>query len=296
MLYGKRGTMMNILGNANKRKSGLAVVCSLFLAVQPCGCGREENILLIGTAGGRDIEMSADAGEEVPLLRKGSSDFAPDQQQMEQQLSAGQQVEQLSARPQMESEQETEAEDEMPIRIYVCGAVVNPGVVSVPEGSRVEDALLEAGGFTSEALRQALNLADWVYDGQMLYFPAEGEDLDSLRAGGWPEYGLGGRQGAGLNVGAGWNMGGRQDADGGFNTDGNRSEESSSSQTSGLVNINTADTALLITLPGIGESRARDIIAYREENGGFAKCEDIMRVSGIKTSVYEKICDRITVK
>lgn len=287
---------MNILGNANKRKSGLAVVCSLFLAVQPCGCGREENILLIGTAGGRDIEMSADAGEEVPLLRKGSSDFAPDQQQMEQQLSAGQQVEQLSARPQMESEQETEAEDEMPIRIYVCGAVVNPGVVSVPEGSRVEDALLEAGGFTSEALRQALNLADWVYDGQMLYFPAEGEDLDSLRAGGWPEYGLGGRQGAGLNVGAGWNMGGRQDADGGFNTDGNRSEESSSSQTSGLVNINTADTALLITLPGIGESRARDIIAYREENGGFAKCEDIMRVSGIKTSVYEKICDRITVK
>lgn len=228
---------MNILGNTNKRKHGAAVVCSLFLAVLLCGCGREENILLIGAAGGQDIEMSADMDEEVPLLQEGSSDFSPDQPQTEQgqQLSAGQQVEQL-------------------IRIYVCGAVVNPGVVSVPEGSRVEDALLEAGGFTSEALQQALNLADWVHDGQMLYFPAEGEELDSRR------------------------------------------EESSPAQASGLVNINTADAALLITLPGIGESRAQDIIAYREENGGFAKCEDIMRVSGIKTSVYEKICDRITVK
>lgn len=64
----------------------------------------------------------------------------------------------------------------------------------------------------------------------------------------------------------------------------------------GLVNINTADAAQLCTLPGIGESRAADIIAYREANGGFGACEDIMRVSGIKESVYRKISDRITVK
>lgn len=65
---------------------------------------------------------------------------------------------------------------------------------------------------------------------------------------------------------------------------------------SGLININTADAAQLCTLPGIGESRAADIIAYRESHGGFAACEDIMRVSGIKESVYSKISSRITVK
>lgn len=63
----------------------------------------------------------------------------------------------------------------------------------------------------------------------------------------------------------------------------------------GLVNINTADIAQLCTLPGIGESRAADIIAYREAHGGFAACEDIMQVSGIKESVYNKISGRITV-
>lgn len=65
---------------------------------------------------------------------------------------------------------------------------------------------------------------------------------------------------------------------------------------SGLVNINTADAAALCTLPGVGESRAGDIIAYREANGGFESCEDIMKVPGIKTAMYEKIRDRITVK
>lgn len=61
----------------------------------------------------------------------------------------------------------------------------------------------------------------------------------------------------------------------------------------GLVNINTADEAALCTLSGIGESRARDILRYREENGPFKTGEDIMKVPGIKTSVYNRIKDRI---
>lgn len=63
----------------------------------------------------------------------------------------------------------------------------------------------------------------------------------------------------------------------------------------GLVNINTADEELLCTLPGIGSSRAQDIISYREDNGAFESKEDIMKVSGIKESAYSKICDKITV-
>ena len=64
----------------------------------------------------------------------------------------------------------------------------------------------------------------------------------------------------------------------------------------GLVNINTADKEALCTLPGIGEAKAEDILHYREEYGSFGSCEDIMLVPGIKTSVYNKIKEKITVK
>lgn len=68
-----------------------------------------------------------------------------------------------------------------------------------------------------------------------------------------------------------------------------------SPQTAAPVNINTAGVSELTTLSGIGEAKARDIISYRERNGPFETAEDIMKVSGIKTSAYEKIRDAITV-
>ena len=64
---------------------------------------------------------------------------------------------------------------------------------------------------------------------------------------------------------------------------------------SGLVNINTASKEQLMTLPGIGESRAEDILRYREESGGFETIEDIMKVSGIKDAAFQKIKDSIVV-
>ena len=67
-------------------------------------------------------------------------------------------------------------------------------------------------------------------------------------------------------------------------------------QQKGLINLNTADVTLLCTLPGIGESRAGDIILYRQEHGGFESVEEIKKVSGIKDSIYNKIKDRITVE
>lgn len=62
----------------------------------------------------------------------------------------------------------------------------------------------------------------------------------------------------------------------------------------GLININTADISSLTTLTGIGEVRAKDIITYREKNGDFKSPEDIMKVPGIKDSLYSKIKDKIT--
>lgn len=64
-------------------------------------------------------------------------------------------------------------------------------------------------------------------------------------------------------------------------------------EAAGMVNLNTADIAALCTLPGIGEARAGDIIAYREKNGGFQDVEEIMNVSGIKEATFDKIKDKI---
>ncbi len=70
----------------------------------------------------------------------------------------------------------------------------------------------------------------------------------------------------------------------------------SESEGDGLVNINTATVSELTTLPGIGESRAKDVIAYREEHGGFSSIEEVKEISGIKDAVFEKIRDKIKVQ
>jgi competence protein ComEA len=72
-------------------------------------------------------------------------------------------------------------------------------------------------------------------------------------------------------------------------------EVSNSSSGKGKVNINTAGESELMTLPGIGESKAKAIISYRKESGGFKSIEDIMNIPGIKTSAFSKIKEYICV-
>ncbi len=139
------------------------------------------------------------------------------------------------------------------IFVFVCGAVVNPGLVELPEGSRIADALEKAGGFTENADISYVNLASVVSDGQKIYFPEIGENL--------PE----------------------------------ESGQETGDSADGRVNINTAGREVLCSLPGIGDAKAEAIIAYRDENGPFSKPEDIMNVSGIGESLYEKIRNRICV-
>ncbi len=73
-------------------------------------------------------------------------------------------------------------------------------------------------------------------------------------------------------------------------------EQRESVAASGLININTAGVELLCSLPGIGETKAADIVAYREAHGEFQNKEELMKVSGIKQSAYDKLCDKITVE
>ena len=61
------------------------------------------------------------------------------------------------------------------------------------------------------------------------------------------------------------------------------------------MNLNRADKSALMTLTGIGETRAEAILAYRETHGGFSSVEELMQVEGIKEKTYEKLKDKITV-
>ncbi|MBR4515523.1 MAG: helix-hairpin-helix domain-containing protein [Lachnospiraceae bacterium] len=145
---------------------------------------------------------------------------------------------------------------------YVCGAVVMPGVYYLTEGSRKQEAVLAAGGFTEAAAQSFVNLAERVKDGEKIYIPTE----DELEAGKLP-------------------------VDSDFDTDAGTSAEADS----GLINLNTADKNQLMTLPGIGEAKADSIIAYRDGHGGFKSPEEILEVQGIKDGIYNKIKDKVTV-
>ena len=169
-----------------------------------------------------------------------------------------------------ETEQETIAqptdsaiEEEVMIMVDVAGAVMAPSVVELPEGSRVFEAVEKAGGLTKDADTGTINQDEILADGQKIYIPTKQEVKESTN-------------GSGYSVGS-------------------SSSSGSGSVRSGLININTADSAALQQLPGVGPATADKIISYRDENGKFKNIEDIKNVSGIGEKTFEKMKKKITV-
>ena len=186
--------------------------------------------------------------------------------------------------------------------VHIYGAVVNPGVYELQEGSRIYQAVSAADGFAEEACQDYVNQARQVSDGMKIWIPTEKEPAKLLTSSG---DGKGGTDGLGGSSAGTVNVSGPYGDSAGIetvnaqtaNTDsvGAGADPGAGTAGSGLVNINTATVEQLCTLNGIGESRAKTIIAYREAHGNFAKKEDIMKVTGIKESSYAKIKDQITV-
>ncbi|RHS24949.1 hypothetical protein DWV69_00610 [Clostridium sp. AF12-19] len=160
-----------------------------------------------------------------------------------------------------EDRRDVENSEKSGVYVYICGEVINPGVYELSGDSRIYEAVDAAGGFTENAARECVNLASKVSDGMQItiYNREEAASLQADSA----------------------------------SVDGNAGKSGTSG--SGLVNLNTATKEELMTLKGIGESKAEDIIRYREKSGGFKKIEDIMKISGIKENGFQKIKDSITV-
>ena len=174
------------------------------------------------------------------------------------------------------SEGDMPPREDMPlVYIHVCGLVSTPGVYGLPAGSRVYEAIEAAGGFSEAAVPDYLNLAQVLEDGMKIQVP----DRDQAEE--WKARGL---TQSGISMGGGT---------AGVQTSGRTGSGEGGSKA--RVNLNTASREELMTLRGIGASRADDIIHYRQEFGGFKSIEDIMNVSGIKDAAFEKIKDSITV-
>ena len=148
-----------------------------------------------------------------------------------------------------------------PLIVYVTGAVIQPGVYTVPINSRVNDAILAAGGPAAGADVSLMNLAAPLNDGERIWVPNQPTDTATPSAS--PII--------------------------------NKPTPASPSQDHPL-NINTATQAELETLPGIGPSRAQQIIAYRTANGLFMAPEDLLKVDGISNGIFSKIKDLIAVQ
>ena len=168
------------------------------------------------------------------------------------------------------------SEEAKTLVVHICGAVSAPGVYELPAGSRIIDAVEAGGGFLPEADEACCNLAEEIVDGCQIYIMTKSESC----ADGQTE------KKAGIQTSPDGDM---------QTTDRNVRSNNAPALENGLVNLNTADVAALMTLPGIGESRAKAIISYREQHGAFAQIEDIMKISGIKQAAFSKIKDKITV-
>ena len=154
------------------------------------------------------------------------------------------------------------SESQSTIFVHVCGKVNDPAVYEFENGARVVEAIEKAGGFMENAATDYLNLAKVLTDGEKIYVPDKEEALC-------------------LNP---------------VNVDTAQGNVADAKDTNTKVNINTASKEELLSLKGIGDSRAEDIINYRTENGKFAAIEDIMKVPGIKQGAFNKIKDNIRVE
>lgn len=174
----------------------------------------------------------------------------------------------------------TSAVKEESTKLYfdIKGSVKKPGVYEFTQGDKIIDAINKAGGLTKNATTNNLNLSKKLTNEMVIYVFSKNE-LTTTKA--YEQISNASEckcETIEIN-----NC-----------VDKNTTNESTNNETS-KININTDNKEKLMTISGIGSSKADAIIEYRTKNGNFKTTEDIMNVSGISKTIYDKIKDIITV-
>lgn len=175
--------------------------------------------------------------------------------------------------------EDTEEETNESIYVEVKGAVQNPGVYAMNEQDLINDAINLAGGFLDNAYTDNINLSKKVTDELVIFVYTEKEyqnNTYSNTTSSNNDYQIDNALKNKVSI---------------ITSDSTNSD----TETSNLININLASITELMTLPGIGETKANNIIAYREENGFFKAIEEIKNVSGIGDATFDQFKALITV-
>ena len=168
----------------------------------------------------------------------------------------------------------TEEETNESIYVEVKGAVQNPGVYAMNEQDLINDAINLAGGFLDNAYTDNINLSKKVTDELVIFVYTEKEYQNTTSSNN--DYQIDNALKNKVSI---------------ITSDSTNSDTGTSS----LININLASITELMTLPGIGETKANNIISYREENGFFKAIEEIKNVSGIGDATFDQFKALITV-
>lgn len=228
------------------------MTATILLLISVAGCGAEDTVYLERAVPeteqiSEDGEEAANTADSAGLSEKESGVAATGSEDADGVQLAGQ-----------KGTDGTQAAEKC--YVYVCGAVKMPGVYILAPGARIYEAIEQAGGLTENAGIVAVNQAQEVYDGLMIYIPTKEEA-------------------------AAYPVASMQETD-------SQGED----ETDDRVNLNTASETELMTLSGIGQTRAEAILAYRKVHGSFSSVEEIMNVDGIKEGLYNRIKDNIKVK
>ena len=160
---------------------------------------------------------------------------------------------------------EDKAEKSGKITVYISGAVSNPGVINIDSDKRLDDAIQKVGGLTKDADSERINLAMKLEDSQHYIIPQKGEKPAQA-----------------------------QENNEICQSSSNESKKDSGSEnSSGKININSAEQSKLETINGVGPSTAKKIIEYREKEGKFSTIEDIKNISGIGDKKFENMKEYI---
>ena len=156
----------------------------------------------------------------------------------------------------------------------ISGAVKHQGVYRLKNGARLEDLIEEAGGLTKDAQLKAINRSQLLKDQDKIYIPGKGDKVGAAQT--------------------------ANSAAASTPVSSSASSSSVSSSTSGaasgdLINLNTATASDLQKLNGIGEKKAEQIIAYRQEKGSFKSIDELKEVSGIGDKTFAAIKDQLTI-
>lgn len=189
-----------------------------------------------------------------------------------------------------DDKQEKTINEVLKYRVEIKGEVVKPGVYTIDSEKRVIDVINKAQGLTKSADTSVINLSKKIIDEMVIIIYSKKEVEDFLKTK---------EQETLKQIICDNEVSLKNDAciDQNKNKDNSNNDNviDNESLEKTKISINTASLEELMTLTGIGEAKAKSIIAYRENEGKFEKIEDIMNVRGIGEAMFAKIKENITV-